>query len=165
MKLRWIDWFLKRRDPVAYWRRRGARIGSGCRLIDVDLGSEPWLVTIGDHVSATDTLFVTHDGGVWVFRQELPDIDVIKPIVVGDNVFLGARTIVMPGITIASNVVIGAGSVVTGDVAEGSVVAGVPGRVVSSLHAYREKCLLRAEYTKSMKAAEKRFFYLRKFGL
>ena len=52
---------------------------------------------LGDHVSATSTSFVTHDGGVWVFRDEWPDADVFGRITVGSNVFLGAGVLVLPG--------------------------------------------------------------------
>lgn len=54
----------RRRDPIGYARWQGAKIGRDCRLINCDFGSEPFLVTLGDHVSATETAFVTHDGGV-----------------------------------------------------------------------------------------------------
>jgi co-chaperonin GroES (HSP10) len=87
--------------------------GQGCRLLDVDFSSEPYLITLGDRVSATRVRFETHDGGVWVARSAHPQIDMVKPIVVGSNVFLGYGAIIMPGVTIGDNVVIGAGAVVT----------------------------------------------------
>src|SRR5687768_17586277 len=77
------------RDPVEYARSTGVEIGNDCRLIDVSFGSEPYLVSLGNHVSATGTNFVTHDGGVWVFRDRRPDADVFGRIRVGNNVFLG----------------------------------------------------------------------------
>lgn len=49
---------------------------------------------------------------------------------IGDNVFVGANSIIMPGIKIGNNVIIGAGSVVTKDVAGNSIVAGNPARVL-----------------------------------
>jgi maltose O-acetyltransferase len=56
-----------------------------------------------------------------------------KPIVLAENVWLGARTIVLPGVTIGRDSVIGAGSVVTGDVPAGVVAAGVPAKVLRHL--------------------------------
>ena len=47
--------------------------------------------------------FMTHDGGVWGFRREHPDVDVFGPIVVGDNAFSGVGAILVPGVTIGSN--------------------------------------------------------------
>lgn len=151
-------------DPVAYWRSQGAQIGSDCRLIDCNFGSEPYLVTLGDHVSATDTTFVTHDGGVWVFRDRWPDADVIAPISVGSNVFLGSGTVVLPGVTIADDVVVGARSVVTRDIPAGSVAAGSPAKVLRSLDEYRQALEPRIVPTKRLSRAEKRAFLEERFG-
>ena len=147
---------MRYRDPVAFWRSQGAVIGERCRLIQCDFGSEPYLVTLGDHVSATATGFVTHDGGVWVFRDEAPDADLIAPIVVGDNVFIGSGSLVLPGVTIGSDVVIGARSLVNSDIPSGSVAAGVPARVIRDLEEYRGTALERAVPTARMDRAEKR---------
>lgn len=56
-----------------------------------------------------------------------------KPIVMGDDVWVGANATVLPGVTIGSNVVIGAGAVVTKDIPSNSVAAGVPARVIRNL--------------------------------
>ena len=63
-------------------------------------------------------------------RDERPES---APIVLGRNVWLGARTIVLPGVTIGEDACVGAGSVVTKDVPPRSFVAGVPARVIRSL--------------------------------
>ena len=55
------------------------------------------------------------------------------PVVIGDGVWLGGRTVVCPGVTIGENTVVGAGSVVTGDLPANVVAAGVPCRVMRSL--------------------------------
>ena len=55
------------------------------------------------------------------------------PINVEDNVWLGARVIVMPGVTIGKDSCVGAGSVVTADVAPRTLVAGVPARIIREL--------------------------------
>lgn len=49
---------------------------------------------------------------------------------IGDNVFIGANAIIMPGITIGNNIIIGAGSVVTKNVEDFSIVAGNPARLI-----------------------------------
>ncbi len=49
---------------------------------------------------------------------------------IGDNVFIGANSIIMPGITIGNNIIIGAGSVVTKDVEDFSIVAGNPAKLI-----------------------------------
>ena len=63
-------------------------------------------------------------------RNEVPPS---APIVIGDNVWLGARTIVLPGVTIGDHSVICAGSVVTRDIPPRTLAAGVPARVIKDL--------------------------------
>lgn len=53
-----------------------------------------------------------------------------KPIVIGDDVWLGVNVVVMPGVTIGSHVVIGANSVVNMDIPSGVIAAGVPARII-----------------------------------
>ncbi|MEG1905831.1 MAG: acyltransferase [Gordonibacter sp.] len=64
---------------------------------------------------------------------------IVSRVSIGDNCFIGARAIILPGSKIENNCIIGSGSVVRGLVAEGSVVAGNPARVVSSLERLSEK--------------------------
>lgn len=148
------------RDPIGTARRLGVQVGRDCRILGNALaifGSEPYLVSVGDHVTITNGVqFVTHDGGVWVFRKEDPEIDVFGRIRVGNNVFIGVRTIILPGVTIGDNCVIGAGSVVTRDVPSETVAAGVPARVICSLTEYREKVRAKAVHMRSLPRGEKR---------
>jgi acetyltransferase-like isoleucine patch superfamily enzyme len=58
---------------------------------------------------------------------------VAGPIAIGDDVWIGANAIIMPGVNIGSRCVIGAGSVVKGDVPDGSVVAGSPAKLIKKL--------------------------------
>jgi acetyltransferase-like isoleucine patch superfamily enzyme len=110
-------------------------------------GSEPYLITIGDDVTITNgVIFHTHDGGVGILRNKYPGINVFKPTKVGDNVFIGSNTTILPGITIGNNVVIGASSVVTKDIPDNVVVAGVPAKVLHSLDDYEAKVLKEAVF-------------------
>ena len=151
-------------DPVAYARSIGVTIGRDCRLIGVNFGSEPYLVTLGDHVSITRAQFITHDGGVWVFRHQHPDIDLIAPIRVGNNVFIGYGAIILPGVTIGDNVIIGAGAVVTRDIPSGSVAAGVPARVLKTVEEYYTSVAPRLVHTKGLSRDERRAFRERHFS-
>jgi len=135
-------YFLYRRDPIAFLRKKGMKIGENCRLLCgmTAFGSEPYLIEMGDHVTITSSVaFITHDGGVWVFREQEPEIDVFGRIIIGNNVFIGLRSIIMPNVKIGNNCVIGAGSVVTKDIPDNSIAVGVPARVVNNLSNYREK--------------------------
>ena len=55
-----------------------------------------------------------------------------KPVVVGDDVWIGANVIILPGVSVGKGAVIGAGSVVTKNVAEYAIVAGNPAKVIKS---------------------------------
>ncbi|SDG14623.1 acyltransferase [Pelagibacterium luteolum] len=146
----------RRIAPISHARAIGVRMGEGCRLIDVTFSTEPYLVTLGNRVSASGTHFETHDGGVWVLRERYPDLDRIAPITVGDNVFIGHGTVILPGVTIGSNVVIGAGAIVSRDIPSDSVAAGVPARVIGTLADYRDKALAEGVMTKALNGRQKR---------
>jgi len=152
---------------VAFARSVGVQIGQDCRILGLrreTFGSEPYLVKIGDHVTITAGVrFITHDGGVWVFRDRAPDVDVFRPIVVGNNVFIGINSTLMPGVTVGDNCVIGAGSVVTRDVPAGTVALGVPAKPVRDLESYWEKVQTEALHIRSFDPAAKREFLARHF--
>ncbi|NVC64713.1 acyltransferase [Vibrio sp. 05-20-BW147] len=148
-----------------YARSIGVHVGKGCRFVGKnDFGSEPYLIIIGDKVSLTNVQFVTHDGGVWVFRDEFSDIDVIAPIRVGNNVFIGAGATLMPGVTIGDNVVIGAGAVVTKNIESGWVVGGVPAKKIKPLQEYKKAVLSKSVNTKKMCSAEKKLFLTKMYS-
>ncbi|MEK6153577.1 sugar O-acetyltransferase [Flavobacteriaceae bacterium 3-367] len=56
-----------------------------------------------------------------------------KPVSIGDHVWIGGNTIIMPGVTIGDNVTIGAGSVVTKDIPDNVLAYGNPCKVIKSL--------------------------------
>ncbi|GAB4338076.1 MAG: hypothetical protein Kow0089_09750 [Desulfobulbaceae bacterium] len=58
------------------------------------------------------------------------------PIVIGDNVWVGMNSVILPGVRIGSNVIIGAGSVVTSDIPSDSIAAGNPCRVIRKKEPY-----------------------------
>ena len=106
----------------------------------VDFGTEPWIITLGHRVFITDGVkFITHDGGTLLFRDRVPDLEITKPIVLGDNVYIGNNALLLPGISIGNNVVIGAGAVVAKNIPANSVVVGNPCKVIKSADDYFEK--------------------------
>lgn len=81
-------------------------------------------------------------------------------ITVGNNVFIGLGSIILPGVTIGDDVVIGAGSLVNKDIPSQSVAAGVPAKVVSSLEDYRQRSVARGLFTKGLSPEAKRYHVL-----
>jgi len=65
------------------------------------------------------------------------ELDKHAPIVIGENCWLGVRTIVCKGVTIGDNSIVGAGSVVTRDIPANCIAAGNPARVVRELDPVR----------------------------
>jgi acetyltransferase-like isoleucine patch superfamily enzyme len=64
------------------------------------------------------------------------NIDVFGRIRVGNNVFIGYGSIILPNVDIGDNCIIAAGSVVTGNVSSDSVVGGVPAKFIKSIDDY-----------------------------
>ena len=123
-----------KRKPVKYAKKIGVNFGENFHIYgEVFWSTEPWIITIGNNVHITDNVrFLTHDASAMLFRDKIPDLEKTRPIVVGDNVFIGNCAIIMSGVTIGSNVVIGAGAVVTKNIPDNSVAVGVPARVVET---------------------------------
>lgn len=157
---------------IRYARKSGVRIGDGCTILGLmDWGSEPYLIEIGNHVRITSGVrFVTHDGGMhalrmpWDGHEAHPTLDLFGKIKVGNNVFIGTQSIIMPGVAIGDNVIIGAGSIVTRDIPSNSVACGVPARVVRTMEEYLEKAMREGVPTKGMAPEEKRAFLLEHFS-
>lgn len=131
-----------------YRKYYGVKIGKNIRFTGKPYwGPEAFLVEIGDNVTITqDVFFHTHDGAVGLFRKEFKGINVFGRIKIGNNVFIGSRAMILPGVTIGDNVVIATGSIITKDVPNNSVVAGVPAKVIKTLEEYKSKVLKDAIY-------------------
>jgi acetyltransferase-like isoleucine patch superfamily enzyme len=134
------------------------KFGDNVRITGIpEFNTEPFLITIGNNVTITHGVtFHNHDGGVGVLRLKYPGLDVIKPIKIGNNVFIGSNTTIMPGVEVGNNVVIGASSVVTKNVPDNVVVAGIPAKVIKTIEQYEEKILQDALYLKNRKNIKKR---------
>lgn len=149
---------LRRRNPLKYMQKVGVNFPINGVFIygTVEWGTEPWIITLGNNVHITNGCkFITHDGGTLLFRKSIPDLEITKPITVGDNVYFGNDVLVLPGVNIGSNVVIGARAVVTKDIPDNTVVAGVPARVIKNIDDYLEKLKNESLHLGHLKGKEK----------
>lgn len=128
-----------RGDPnLKKLKKRGLRVGANFNMLGgciID-HSHSCLVSIGDDVTFAPRVHVlAHDAStkkdLGYTRIALTDI--------GNRVFVGAGSIVMPGVSIGDDSIIGAGSVVTRDIPAGQVAVGNPAKVICSKESYLDK--------------------------
>jgi acetyltransferase-like isoleucine patch superfamily enzyme len=128
-------------DWALYLRRFGGlhAMGDHCSIQTNVVITDPGYVRLGNNVRLSGCTLFGHDGVVNMLRNAYGgEIDRVGKIDIRDNVFIGHQAIVMPGVTIGPDAVVAANSVVTRDVPPGSVVGGVPAKVISTtaaLHA------------------------------
>lgn len=132
-----------KKNPIKYARGLGVKVGDDTIFYGAKaemFSTEPWVITIGNrcHITAGVT-FVTHDAGTLSVREECGPWTIVGDIVLGDNVYVGIKTIILPGVHIGDNAIIGAGSVVTKDIPANVVAAGVPCKVIGSRDRYINK--------------------------
>lgn len=95
-----------------------------------------WLIQIGDDVTLAPRVHVLcHDASTKKFLGYTK----IGRVTIGNRVFVGAETVILPNVTIGDNVIIGANSTVTHDIPDNSVAVGSPARVICTTEEYLEK--------------------------
>lgn len=110
----------------------GVNIQHGC-LIDEN---HCWHISIGNRVTlAPNVHILAHDASI----KRLTGYARIGKVIIGDDVFIGAGTIVLPGVEIGKNTIIGAGSLITKDIPEGVVAGGNPAKVICTMDEYLDK--------------------------
>lgn len=118
------------------YRKRGVEIGENCHIYgSLDNGHE-YLISMGDNVTlASGSRILTHDGST----KKLLGYSKVGRVDIGNDVFIGAASIILPNVKIGNQVVIGAGSVVTKDIPDNSVAVGSPARVVGTYDDFVKK--------------------------
>ena len=87
-------------------------------------------VRIGDHVMIGPAVQIYTPAHLLQAEGRNRGLEVAKPVVIEDNVWIGGGAILLPGVTVGRNAVVGAGAVVPRDVAPNTVVAGNPAKVM-----------------------------------
>lgn len=130
------------RSGVGYARYKGVKIGENCRIYTRNFGSEPWMISVGNKVTITSGVkILTHDGSTWLFNDEKGRRYKFNQVIIGNNVFIGVDSIILPGVKIDDYVIVAAGSVVTKSVPSGVIVAGNPAKIIGSYHEFETKAL------------------------
>ena len=134
IRARFRKWFLEERWLEDYLAL-GMTVGKECSIqpgLVVDV-SHCWLIDMGDRVTiAPHVYLLAHDAST----KSHTGYARVGRVVIGNDVFIGARTTVMPGVEIGARSIVGAGSVVTKSIPEGVVAAGVPAKVICTLDEY-----------------------------
>lgn len=112
---------------------RHIRVGDNfyCNVNAVFLDTN-W-ITIGNNVKIGPRVNLLTAGHPIDAQTRISLLEFSKPIVIGDNTWLGGNVTVLPGVTIGSNTVIGAGAVVTRDIPSGVIAVGNPARVLRQI--------------------------------
>lgn len=125
--------------------QNGCSIGEGTYFFSplttqIDV-TRPYLLEIGKYCKITrDVHILTHDYSRSVLRLKYKEIlNSSKVTKIGDNVFIGIKSIILPGSNIGENVIIGAGSVVSGKIPSNVVIGGNPAKVIMTLEEFYNK--------------------------
>ncbi len=123
-------------EDVDDYRKRGVIIGNNVNLFscNIDYG-HGYLIEIGDNCTITHTTILTHDASTKIYLG----YSKIGRVKIGNNVFIGQGSIVLPGVCIGNDVIVGAGSVVRKDIPDRTVAVGNPAEAVCSLDTYIER--------------------------
>lgn len=122
-----------------YFRKQGMTIGTQCNIYSNISTSESYLIEIGNNVTiSNDVQFVTHDNSIIKVFPEMTDI--FGKIIIGDNCFIGARSILMYGIELKKNIIVASGSVVTKSFNEsGIIIGGNPAKKIGEWDSFKCK--------------------------
>lgn len=132
------------RSPLKNYIQTGLTVGKNFSMLEevtMDV-CHCWHITIGDDVTlAPRVQILAHDAST----KKLLGYTRIGKVRIGNRVFIGAGSIILPGVTIGNDVVVGAGSIVTHDVPNGTVIAGNPAKVIGSINEFLDKRKLEME--------------------
>lgn len=121
-------------------------MGDNCYWHTRDIPSEPYLIKLGNNVRvAANVRLITHDITSKMFNN-MPELIqdgkfqfFYGKIEIGDNVMIGAESVILYNVKIGSNVIVAAGSIVTKDVPSGSIVGGSPAKVIGNFNDFVDK--------------------------
>lgn len=120
-------------------RYAGVTLGEHNFITSKFWGTEPYLITIGSYCQLTGGVKILTHGGAGAARRWHPKFDIFGKVKIGNYVYLGLNSLIMPGVTIGDNVLVAAGSVVTKSIPDNVVVGGNPAKLICTIEEYIER--------------------------
>lgn len=122
--------------PVDIYRSRGVKIGDNVDIVNsaIDYCFSN-LITIGNNVTITNATILAHDAST----KKFIGYSKVGRVNIGNDVFIGYGSIILPNTTIGNKVIVGAGTVVAKDVPDNVVIVGNPWRILCTFDEYIEK--------------------------
>lgn len=121
---------------ISALRKRGIKIGENVDIINFIIdGTHGPLVSIGNNVTITGVRILSHDASIKKFLG----YSKVGLVEIGNNVFVGQGSIILPNTKIGNNVIVGAGTIVAKDVPDNVVIVGNPWRILCTFEEYIER--------------------------
>lgn len=98
-------------------------------------GNYPYLIKVGDDVTLSHCSILAHDASTNMYLGKSK----IGEVIIGNRVFIGYESVILPNVRIGNDVIIGARSVVTKDIPNNSIVVGNPAKIIGNTSEYIEK--------------------------
>lgn len=126
-----------RNKPLAdKLREKGMKVGKNVDILNSNIDMLiPQLISIGDNVTITGAILLTHDAST----KKILGFTKFGSITIGNDVFIGVNSIILPDTKIGDKVIIGSGCVVAKDIPSNSVVVGNPAKVICTYDEYVKK--------------------------
>lgn len=142
------------------WKKQGMNIGENVHIYSDIISKEPYMISIGSNTTISgDVTLITHDNSISKYLPQYTDR--FGKISIGENCFIGMRSIILPGVTLADNTIVGAGTVVTKSITQsGCVLGGDPARVIGKIEDLKKNDLKRGYNIRNLSLEEKRIFLL-----
>lgn len=147
--------FLAGRIRALFWSLFMKKVGDNTSILNSVKILNPKNIEIGNNVCINDYCYISGEGGVTIgdYTQIAPGVSIIsidhgfseknkpfvlqklilKPIVIGYNVWIGKNSIILKGVTVGDNSIVAAGSVVTKDIPPNSIYGGNPAKFIKNI--------------------------------